>query len=115
MSSSPMGMIVSIMCAEDDLQRFSRRLASMVNPSPMHLTQVIATGSQVYPFNQRSVRGTAALLQCEFRMRNSGTSITEDDARKLLDRISSCQVLDSYLVDDLGVKVCAINPMSIAS
>ena len=83
--------------------------------SSMHLTQVIATGSQVYPFNQRSVRGTAALLQCEFRMRNSGTSITEDDARKLLDRISSCQVLDSYLVDDLGVKVCAINPMSIAS
>lgn len=115
MSIEPKGLVVSILCVEDDLQRFCRRLVSIVNHGPMHLARVVATGSQIYPTRSDTIRDSATLLRCEFRMRNSGTTVNEDEARKLLDRISVYQVLDSHLVDESGVNIGPVDKFAAAS
>jgi len=115
MSNEPKGLVVSILCVEDDLQRFCRRLVAIVNHGPMHLARVVATGSQIYPTRSDTIRDSATLLRCEFRMRNSGTSVDEDEARKLLDRISVYQLLDSHLVDESGVNIGPADRFAAAS
>jgi hypothetical protein len=91
-------MVVSILCADDELQRFSRRLASKVNPSRLHLASVIAAGTQIYPFRTDSLKGVAVLLQCEFRKRNSGSTVTPEDAHDVLERLDGYQVIGATLL-----------------
>ena len=115
MTSKPMGMVVSILCVEEDLQRFCRRLVGLVNHGPMHLAQAIATGSQVYPTRSDTVRGSATVLRCEFRMRNTGLPVGEVDALGLLDRISTHQILDSHLIDASGTNLGPVQNFAVAS
>ena len=115
MRIEPKGLVVSILCVDDDLQRFCRRLVSIVNHGPMHLARVVATGSQIYPTRSDTIRDSATLLRCEFRMRNTGTTVDENEARKLLDRIAVYQVLDSHLVDESGVNIGPVDKFAAAS
>lgn len=115
MTIEPKGLVVSILCVDDDLPRFCRRLVSIVNHGPMHLARVVATGSQIYPTRSDTIRDSATLLRCEFRMRNTGTTVDENEARKLLDRISVYQVLDSHLVDESGVNIGPVDNFAAAS
>lgn len=105
MSNRPMGVVVSILCTDDDPQRFSRRLVAMVNHGPMHVSHVVAAGLQIYPVRVDTLRGSATLLRVEFRMRNSGTPVGEADIRDLFQRIASLEVLDSHLFDANGVNL----------
>jgi hypothetical protein len=98
-------LVVSVLCVEDDLQRFSRRLASQVNQSRMHLASVLATGTQVYPVRVDSLRGTASILRCEFRMRNTGAPVTMHEAGDVMRRITGAQVLEAHMVDGDGNSV----------
>lgn len=110
-----MALVASIMCVDDDLQQFCRRLVTLTSPGTMHLSQVVATGAQIYPVRVDTIRGTATLLRCEFRMRKTGSAVTPLDATALLDRIRSCHVLDSYLVDSRGVNLGPVEPYPVAS
>jgi hypothetical protein len=112
---SPKTLMVSLLCVDDDLQSFSRRLASQVNQSRMFLASVLATGTQVYPFRVDSIRGTASRLECTFRMRNTGSAITDADANDTLSRIEGCQILEARLVDESGVDIGSPLRLQVAS
>lgn len=114
-SRGPRAVVVSILCIDDEPQSFCRRLASVVNHGRMHLAQVVSTGSQIYPVRTDSVRGSATLLRCEFRMRESGIDVSDEDVRGLLERISTYQVLDSFLIDGHGVNIGPASDFAQAS
>lgn len=115
MSNAPFGVIVSILCVEDDPQRLCRRLASAVNNGPMHLTKVVATGLQIYPVQAEGGRGPAAQLRCDFRVRKTGSPVTDADVRDLFDRIRGFDVLDSHLIDGQGVNLGPAMVVAVAS
>lgn len=112
---APQAVVVSILSVEDDLQRFSRRLAAEVNQGPLHLARVVATGTQVYPVRLDTLRDSATLLRCEFRMRHAATPISIEVARGLLERIRSHQVLEAQLIDDHGMVIGPVEEFSVAS
>ena len=105
MSNTPMGLVVSMLCAEDDPRQMCRRLVSLVNHGPMHLTRVVATGMQIYPVSPELYRGSSALLRCEFRMRRTGAPVSDADVQALLERLGTIRVLDAHLVDAAGVNL----------
>ena len=111
----PMALMVSVMTTDDDLRGFSRRLASLVNHGPMHLAQALATATQVYPVRTDSISGTATLLRCEFRMRRSGSPVTEQAAFDVLERLRTCQLLDAHYLDDRGLSLGPVDVMPQAS
>lgn len=115
MTTEPMAVIVSILSGDEDLQRTCRRLAAEVNHGPMHLARVVATGTQVYPVRLDSLRDTATLLRCEFRMRNTGQPVSIESARDLLDRLNSFEILDSHLVDVTGLSAGPVVDLRVAS
>lgn len=115
MNAKATGVVLSVLCTEDDLHRFSRRLAATVNQSSMHLSSVIATGSQIYPIRIDTIRHSPTLLRCEFRMRNTGSSVGEFDAHNVISRLRNCQVLEAQFIDDNGNNVGTIHTYSAAS
>jgi hypothetical protein len=93
-------LIVSLLCAEDDLKAYCRRLVTFTNNSSMYLARVVATGTQVYPESATSITGLTAVLTCEFRMRKSGSDVDEHAARDVLSRIVTLDVDGAYLATD---------------
>jgi hypothetical protein len=92
--------ILSIVCTDDDLPTFGRRLACAVNDSCMHLMGVYELATQVYPIRTDSVRGVATITRCEFKMRNTGQSISEYALADLMSRLRAYEVLDHKLVGE---------------
>lgn len=115
MTNEPAAIVVSILSVDEDLQRFCRRLASDVNPSSLHLARVVATGTQIYPIRLDTLRDTATVLRCEFRMRNAGSPITREVVRDLLDRLDAHELLDSHLVDARGSSTGPVDELPVAS
>ncbi len=109
-----MALVVSLLTIDDDLRSFSRRIASMVNSGPMHLAHAVATGIQVYPIRSDSVGGTATLLRCEFRMRQTGILVSEQAACGVLERLRSHQILDAHYVDQYGVNLGGVDGLAEA-
>ncbi len=93
-------LIVSLLCAEDDLKAYCRRLVAFTNNSSMYLARVVATGTQVYPESATSITGLTAVLTCEFRMRNTGTDVDEQAARDVLSRIVTLDVEGAHLATE---------------
>lgn len=112
---APQGVVVSLLCKEEEPQRFCRRLATVVNNGAMHLVRAVATGSQVYPVGMNTAPGSATLLRCEFRLRHAVRPIRDADVRDLLDRIRELQVLDAHLVDEHGVNIGPAAEVAVAS
>jgi hypothetical protein len=112
---SPLGLVTSILCPEEDVHGFCRRLVTKVNDGPMHLASVITSGSQIYPVRVDAIGFAPTILRCEFRMRNTGTPVSAADACDLLDRLSGYQILDSHFVDKHGSVVRPFNDYLVAS
>lgn len=115
MNFTATGVVLSILCMEDDLHRFCRRLSAAVNQGSMHLNSVVATGSQIYPVRVDTIRYSPTLLRCEFRMRHAGHKVSEFDAHALIARVRNCQILDSQFVDEDGNPVGPVQKYSVAS
>lgn len=115
MAAEPMSLVTSILCPEEDVHAFCRRLVAKVNDGPMHLASVITSGSQIYPVRVDSIGFAPTILRCEFRMRNTGTSVSAAHACDLLDRLSGHQILDSHFVDKHGSVVRPFNDYLVAS
>lgn len=115
MSTPAMALVVSVLSTDDDPRSFCRRLASMANQGPMHLAQALATATQVYPTRDDSLRGTATVLRCEFRMRNTGAAVNDEAARSLLGRLAGVQLLDAHYVDARGVALGPVDELRAAS
>lgn len=98
------GVVVTLLCTDGELQRFGRRLASAANPGPMHLARIVSTGTQIYPIRNDAL-GEPTMLRCEFRMRNSGATVTDQHARALLERIKDFNVIKAHLIDEHDVIV----------
>lgn len=92
--------ILSIVCTDDDVVSFGRRLATAVNNGQMHLIGVYGLATQVYPVRSESLRGTATITRCEFKMRNTGQPITEYALGDLMSRLRGYEVLDHKLVGE---------------
>lgn len=108
-------LMVSVMTTDDDLRAFSRRLAALVNNGPMHLAQVLATATQVYPVRSDSISGSATLLRCELRMRRTGVPVTEQAAYDVLERLRSCQLVEAHYLDERGLSIGPVDVMLQAS
>jgi hypothetical protein len=103
-----------VVCVADDLEVFCRRLAADVNQSPLHLSRVMSGGAQVYPVRRDVVHHSATPLECEFRMRKSGSPVTELPARDLLARIRHLEVVRAWLADDDGTELVVLDEMRAA-
>jgi hypothetical protein len=68
---------------------FCRRLSSVVNQSPMHLSRVLETAVQIYPVRVDSFSGQAVVRTCELRMRHAGAPLTEDVADQVVARVQA--------------------------
>jgi hypothetical protein len=110
-----MALMVSLMTVDDDLRAFGRRVATLVNNGPMHLAQMLATATQVYPTRTDSIAGTATMLRCEFRMRHSGAPVTRQAAHDVLERLRCCQLLDAHYLDESGRSIGPVDLMLQAS
>ena len=115
MNGEPMALVTSILCPEEDVHAFCRRLVTRINGGPMHLASVITSGSQIYPVRIDAIGFAPTILRCEFRMRNTGTSVSAAHACDLLDRLSGHQILDSHFVDKHGSVVRPFNDYLVAS
>jgi len=78
--AEPDTVTISVLCAEESLASFCRRLAAAVNPGPMHLARVFAVATQVYPVRVDAMWGEATVLNCEFRMRRAGAAVDAGSA-----------------------------------
>ena len=114
-NGEPMTLVTSILCPEEDVHAFCRRLVAQVNNGPMHLASVVTSGSQIYPVRVDAIGFAPTILRCEFRMRNTGTPVSAADACDLLDRLSGHQILDSHFVDKHGLVVRPFNDYLVAS
>lgn len=92
--------ILSIVCADDDVTAFSRRLATAVNDSCMHLIGVYGLATQVYPVRAETLRGMATITRCEFKMRNTGQPVSEYALADMMSRLHGYEVLDHKLVGE---------------
>lgn len=92
--------ILSIVCTDDDVTAFSRRLATAVNDSSMHLIGVYGLATQVYPVRAETLRGMATITRCEFKMRNTGQPISEYAFADMMSRLRGYEVLDHKLVGE---------------
>ncbi len=111
----PAAVVVSLVAGDDDPRAWCRRLAAEVNHGSMHLARVIATGTQVYPVRNDTWSGTATVLRCEFRMRNTGTPATAEAAHALLARLQHHQMLEAYFVDAYGTALGPVDALRAAS
>lgn len=105
MTTTATALVATIITAGENLDRFSRRLASRVNQSPLHLARVISRGSQIYPVRLDSVGGTATYLECEFRPRQTGATVSKEVALDVYARLEHFEVVRLSLVDDAGTVV----------
>ena len=96
------GLAVDIMCAEPDELRFCRKLSADVNQGTMSLVRVMVLGRQVYP-RAEAVLGVAdVLLRCEFRIRDASVEATDNDIRRLFERLSRYVLVDAHTIDHAG-------------
>ncbi|MGA0878806.1 MAG: hypothetical protein ACO3SP_06765, partial [Ilumatobacteraceae bacterium] len=97
MSGIISGIVVTLLCVDGEPQRFGRRLAATVNPGPMHLARIVSTGTQIYPVRDDAL-GEPTMLRCEFRMRNAAAEVTDEEARRLLERIDDFNVIKAHFI-----------------
>jgi hypothetical protein len=103
---------LALMCSDESLSAFCRRLACAVNQGPMHLARVLAVAAQVYPARVDSLLGEGTVLSCEFRMRRSGGAVTPAEVADLRRRLASFEVIDHPFVPAM---VQVTEPASIAA
>jgi hypothetical protein len=96
------GIVMSVVCAEPDSQRFCRRISAAVNPSQLFLSRVMVTGRQVYPFHDAVLGSPDTLLRCEFRIRDSSSSISDPHIHDLLHRLGTYEVIEAHTFDHRG-------------
>lgn len=79
----------------------------------MHLARVVSTGTQIYPVRHDSL-GEPTMLRCEFRMRNAMAEVTDDEARRLMERIRHFNVIKAHFIDEHDVIVGPVETLVIA-
>lgn len=105
MKKEPKGIVASIIGAGTDEQRFCRRLSADVNQGQLHLARVFVTGRQVYPSHIAVLGEPDMLFRCEFRVRNSASTLTCEQVADLMDRLKGYEIVDTFLVDEDGLQI----------
>ncbi len=93
---------ISLLCADESLAAFCRRLAAAVNPGPMYLARAFAVATQVYPVRLDAVWGEVTVLNCEFRMRRAGAPVDVGAVADLRRRLLAFDVLEHHFVPPMA-------------
>lgn len=110
------GVVMSVVCTEPDHQRFCRRISAVVNQSQMYLSRVMVMGRQVYPVHDAVLGNPDTLLRCEFRIRDSTSSISDAHVHDLLQRLETYEVIEAHTFDHGGSTLDRIAvPVSVGS
>lgn len=98
-TSASAGFAASLICTEDDPRSFCRRVAAVVNPSAMHLARAFVLAAQVYPVRTDTMHGTATVMRCEFRMRQSGAPADAMVVADVRARLGGFEMFDVRMLD----------------
>jgi hypothetical protein len=87
-TSSPAYVDLEIESTEHP-ERFARRLATVVNGSPFHLSRVVIAGTVVYPTGTGILDEAATLRVCRFALRRAGAVLDGSLVESLVARVRS--------------------------